>query len=58
MPIVGYVIGLFGGWFLQDALASICFYPKEKWRWNHTARLVRAIMGLILIGIGMFLILQ
>ncbi len=49
---MGYVIGLIGIWFLQDALASIAFYPKENWRWNHTARVIRAGMGIVLIIMG------
>ena len=46
---------LIGTWFLQDALASIAFYPQEKWAWNHTCRLVRAVMGIALIVMGFML---
>ena len=49
---MGYAIGLMGLWILQDALASICFYPKESWRWNHTARMIRVAIGLALVVIG------
>ena len=49
---MGYLIVIIGVWILQDALASIVFYPKERWRWNHVARLIRALMGLALIGMG------
>lgn len=52
MMNLGYIVGLIGIWFVQDALASIAFYPKEKWRWNHTARLVRAGMGIVLVILG------
>ncbi len=45
------LVGL-GVFILQDALASIAFYPNEKWRWNHTARLIRAVSGVVLIVIG------
>ncbi|KKL74000.1 hypothetical protein LCGC14_2069270 [marine sediment metagenome] len=53
---MGYVIGLIGMWFLQDGLASIAFYPQENWRWNHTARIVRVIFGVVLIILGGVLI--
>ena len=46
MSITLAIIGML---ILQDALASIAFYPKEKFRWNHFARLVRAVSGVILI---------
>ncbi len=49
---MGYVIGLIGIWMLQDGLASICYYPSEKWRWNHMARIIRAILGVALIIMG------
>ena len=41
-----------GVWIFQDAVASIMFYPTEKWKWNHTVRLVRAVMGVALVVIG------
>ncbi len=47
------IVNLCGGIFIvQDALASIAFYPDEKWRWNHTARLIRAVIGLAMVVIG------
>ena len=49
---MNYAVGLMGLWILQDALASICFYPNEKWRWNHTARLIRVLIGIALIVMG------
>jgi len=50
---VGYWLGVMGMFVLQDALASIAFYyPKEPWRWNQTARLIRAFMGVAIIVIG------
>ena len=52
---MGYTIGLIGMFFIQDALASICFYPTEKWKWNHAARLVRLLMGVALIILGVFI---
>ena len=54
--MTGYIIGLIGLWILQDALASIVFYPKERWMWNHLARAIRAVMGITLIIIGGILI--
>lgn len=49
---MNYAIGLIGVWILQDAVASIMFYPGEKWRWNHIVRLIRALMGIALIVVG------
>ncbi len=49
---MNYAIGLMGLWILQDALASICYYPNEKWRWNHMARLIRCLIGVALIALG------
>ncbi len=45
------ILGI-GVWLLQDGLASICYYPTEKWKWNHAARLIRMGMGAALIVIG------
>jgi len=42
-------LAIIGTWILQDALASIAFYPQEKWKWNHFVRLIRAVMGAVLI---------
>ena len=50
--MLSYFVGLCGVFILQDAVASIMFYPSEKWRWNHFARLVRALIGLFLIIAG------
>ena len=52
---MGYVVGLGGMFILQDALASIAFYPDEKWCWNHIARLIRAGMGVALIIMGVWI---
>ena len=49
---MGYCVGLIGIFIAQDALASIAFYPQEKWKWNHTARLIRLVFGITLIVIG------
>ena len=54
--MIGYIIGLIGIWILQDSVASIAFYPNEKWRWNHIVRMVRGIMGIVLIIFGALLI--
>lgn len=53
--IGGILIGA-GVFFLQDGLASIAFYPKESWRWNHTARLVRIILGILVVYLGFLLL--
>ncbi len=47
-----YWLGLIGAWLLQDAVASIMFYPTEKWKWNHLVRLIRVCFGIILIILG------
>lgn len=58
LPIpIGYIITILGTWILQDALASIAFYPEESWRWNHAMRLVRAIMGAVLLIFGWLLLI-
>ncbi len=49
---MGYALGIMGIYILQDALASIAFYPSESWRWNHTARVIRAGIGIALVVIG------
>jgi len=54
--MTGYIIGLAGLWMLQDGMASICYYPSEKWRWNHMARLIRIVWGITLIYLGASLI--
>jgi len=56
--MIGYFVGLIGLWFVQDAVASIMFYPAEKWRWNHFVRLIRAVFGVILVVIGGILIVR
>ena len=53
--IGGILIGV-GVFFLQDGLASIAFYPKESCRWNHTARLVRIILGVLVVYLGFLLL--
>ena len=50
--MMGYIIGLIGAWILQDAVASVMFYPSEKWKWNHFVRIIRAVFGVVLIVIG------
>ena len=50
--MTGYIVGLMGIWVLQDALASIAFYPNENWRWNHSARLIRVGIGITLVVLG------
>jgi len=57
--IIG-IISLAGGvWVLQDSIASIVFYnTKEKWWWNHVARLIRALWGVAFITMGVIGICQ
>lgn len=54
--MTGYIVGLMGIWILQDALASIAYYPNEHWKWNHLARLVRVCIGIAFVVIGGMLI--
>ena len=49
------IIVSLGIWFVQDGLASIAFYPNEKWLWNHTARLIRVCMGITLVVMGVMI---
>ena len=53
-PILLAIIAMGGMYLLQDSLASIAFYPEEKLKWNHTARLVRASWGIVFIVIGLW----
>lgn len=53
--MISIYLSIIGTWILQDALASIAFYPKENWCWNHAARLIRAIMGIVLIVIAIIM---
>jgi len=53
---MGYIVGLIGVWMLQDGIASIMFYPAEKWKWNHAIRIIRSLFGAALIAIGWLLI--
>ena len=52
MQDMNYIVGLIGVWILQDAVASVMFYPQEKFKWNHFVRWIRAAMGLFLIVYG------
>jgi len=54
--MIGYWIGIMGVWILQDALASVAFYPNEKWKWNHIVRMIRMGMGVALVILGAILI--
>lgn len=53
---MGYAIGLMGIFYIQDGLASIAFYPKERWKYNHTARLIRIVFGMVLVVLGALLL--
>jgi len=56
MVTYGIVILGIGLWLLQDGLASIVYYPTEKWLWNHMARAIRMSEAIVLIVIGVLLI--
>ena len=47
--MMSITLAIIGMLILQDALASIAFYPQEKFKWNHFARLIRAVSGVVLI---------
>ena len=53
-PILLALIAMIGACLIQDGLASIAFYPNERLKWNHMARLIRALMGLVLVVIGLW----
>lgn len=51
---MSYAILAMGVWILQDGLASIAYYPKESWKWNHASRIIRSCIGVALIVIGVY----
>ncbi len=59
--MTGYAIGLMGMWLFCDGIISIRLYLTAKdetgrrtqsWRYDHSIRLIRAIIGITLMVIG------
>ena len=51
---MNYAIGLIGMWLLSDALYSLILYKDKRepfWK-CHSIRVVRGVLGLVLIVIG------
>ena len=46
-----------GTWITQDAICSILYYiGKENWHFNHAARIIRGLVGIVFIVIGVRLL--
>lgn len=58
--LMPYFTGIIGAWIFSDGLYSIFLYlgkpgyngPPQTWRRDHIIRVIRMILGLILIYIG------
>lgn len=59
--MMGYVIGLIGMWLFCDGIVSIRIYLNtvdetgkriQDWKYDHSIRLVRMLMGVALMIIG------
>jgi len=58
-----YLIGVIGAWIFSDGLYSILLYlgkpgfngVLQTWKRDHWIRVVRMILGLILIAIGAYI---
>lgn len=58
--MIGYWIGIIGTWVFADGVASLWQYTRperneQSWFRDHSFRLVRMAMGLILIYLGFIL---
>ena len=59
IQIIGIIVLCGGVWITQDSLASILYYLKndsEKWYFNHAVRVIRGLVGIMLIILGCKLI--
>jgi len=63
--MTGYSIGLIGCWIFSDAILSITLYlnspsydggKKQTWRKDHWVRVVRGILGVVLMWLGYVLL--
>ena len=52
--MIGYWIGLCGMWVFADGVASLWTYlpTKESWLRNHSFRIIRMMVGIILMILG------
>mgnify|MGYP001612036219 CR=1 FL=1 len=59
--MANYVLGLIGMWIFSDGLYSIALYmnapsfregEKQSWKKDHAIRLIRIILGIVLIIMG------
>ena len=56
--MTSYWIGVIGAWVVADGFASLWAYaqkPKETFWRNHTLRILRILLGIVLIGLGYLL---
>ena len=53
--LLSYALGILGTWLVADGIVSIVFYygkNDETWIKNHSIRLIRIVIGILLIIIG------
>ncbi len=59
--MIGYWIGLLGMWIFSDAILSITLYLnapsydgsiKQTWAKDHWVRVVRGVLGVVLMWLG------
>jgi len=52
MSLYGYAVGLMGMWLFCDAIISIKLYWHESWLSCHSIRIIRGLIGLVLMVMG------
>ena len=58
---IGFIIGCIGTWLLSDGVASLWQYTRperkdnQSWLRDHSFRILRCCLGIILIWIGYIL---
>ena len=55
MALQSYLLVMFGTWLTANGIVSIVFYygkENETWIKNHSIRLIRIAIGIVLIIIG------
>ena len=53
--LLSYALGILGTWLVADGVVSVVFYygkNGETWIKNHSVRLVRIAIGIVIIIIG------